>query len=178
MTIIEDVNQKLGKHVEKNTYWNENNIKVIRNKLPFGDYCAIPKIVIDTKRNVDEIAYDISADHIRFKDSLILAKQCGSRFIVLIENDKHINCVEDVAGWINPRLVEWYKLRELKNQGKPIRKRISKYPPIDGKRLCEAMKTLAERYNVEWMFCRPSEAGKIVIELLTKENENGVPKLD
>ena len=43
MVIIEDTGQKLGKHEIKNNYFKEHNIKVIRNKLPVGDYQRLDK---------------------------------------------------------------------------------------------------------------------------------------
>lgn len=168
MTLIEDVNNKIGKHTEKNKYWESNGIQVIRNVLPYGDYCLPPEIVIDTKRNIDEIAMDISADHDRFVKSLVLAKESGSRFIVLIENDVGCYCVDDVSRWENPRLTEWYKLRAMQKSGKKVYKRVSSRPPISGKQLCKAMKTIAEKYGVTWEFCSPCEAGARVVEILTR----------
>ena len=152
MAIIEDVNNKLGQHVAKNEYWAVTGTKVVRCKLPYGDYCFTPPIVVDTKRDVDELAQNIGGDHVRFKNACILARECGSRLVILVENDLGIETVDDLESWTNPRA--WA------NKKKGLKE------PIDGPRLAKACRTMTERYGVEFEFCAPDESGKRVIDIL------------
>jgi hypothetical protein len=39
-------------------------------------------------------------------------------------------------------------------------------PPTTGQTLSKAMKTMQEKYEVEFMFCSRGDAGKKIIELL------------
>ena len=152
MAIIEDVNNKKGQHVVKNEYWAGSGTKVVRCHLPFGDYCIVPPVIVDTKRNIDELAQNIGSDHVRFKNACILARDCGSRLVILTENDLGIRTLGDLESWANPRAWE--------NRKKGLRE------PIDGKRLAAACRTMNERYGVEFAFCAPDEAGREVLDIL------------
>lgn len=166
MTIIEDVNNKLGKHTVKNDYWKENGTLVIRNGLPFGDYCIMPSIVVDTKQNIQEIYMDLISDHVRFKNSCILAKECGSKFVILIENTDGITCIEEVQNWDNPRLKEWYKIKAAHDKGKMLYKKIPNKAPATSLVLMKTMQTMQERYDVIFDFCTPEESAQKVLDIL------------
>lgn len=153
MNIIEDTRQQEGKHELKNDYFKCSSIKVVRCKLPVGDYALFPKVSIDTKKDMDEIAANISgAQHVRFREECKLAQSMGCKLIILVENMLGIKSIEDVERWENPR-----RLRNPKS--------------IDGARLRKAMNTMNERYGVEFMFCEPSEAGQIIERILSGYEE-------
>lgn len=150
MTIIEDSRQQAGKHEPKHKRWAELNIPLIRCKLPFGDYALPPKITVDTKASMQEIAQNIGGtrdEHQRFIRELIGARDAGIKLYVLIETDESIRSIEDVANWYNPRL-------EFSPQA------------IQGPRLAKAMRTIEERYGCTFLFCRPEEAADMIIDLL------------
>ena len=147
LTIIEDTAQKKGEHEIKHSHFEQMGVHIIRNKLPYGDYILSPSISVDTKRNMEEIANNISKDHVRFKNECIKAREAGCKLIILIENTYGIKSIDDVHTWINPDLV---------------------YRPkaITGQRLEKAMKTMTERYGVEFKFCTPEDSAKMIIKLL------------
>lgn len=89
-------------------------------------------------------------EHQRFKNECIKARDCGGKLIILVENTDGITCVDEVHNWINPELV--YRPRA-----------------ITGARLEKAMKTMTERYGVQFEFCTPEQSAKRIMELL----ENG-----
>lgn len=155
MYFIEDSRQQAGKHEAKHDYWNLNGHKVLRCKLPFGDYAPPPKVAVDTKENMSEIAGNIgnAKDHKRFREELKLAQMYGCHLIILVENDEGIRCIEDVQHWQNPR-------------------RFISPNAIDGNRLYKSMVTMSERYGVEFRFCSPEDSGRIVVEIL-EGYENG-----
>lgn len=153
MYIIEDTRQKKGKHEKKREWWTENKVSVVRSKIPFGDYISPPKIAVDTKENMSEIAYNLSntKNHIRIKNEMMLARDCGCKLIFLIENEDNIKKLEDVISWKNPRRFESSKA-------------------IKGEQLYKTMKTMSGRYGCEFQFCTPSESGERIIEILRKDD--------
>lgn len=150
MNIIEDTGQKVGQHIIKNDYFKQNGITVIRNKLPFGDYALPPRVAVDTKKDMDEIAGNMcgsTKEHIRFKNECIRAKEAGCKLYFLVENEVGIDSIDKVREWINPRSV---------------------YSPdcVQGERLERAMKTMQERYGCTFLFCKPEDSAEIIINLL------------
>lgn len=149
MYFIEDTRQKTTEHITKNDYWKASGHKVMRCKLPFGDYAPPPSISVDTKKNMEEIANNIGVaqDHKRFRDELKAAQMYGCHLVILIENELGIRSIEDVKSWVNPRL---------------------KFSPkaITGERLAKSLATMQERYDCEFQFCAPDEAGQRVVEIL------------
>lgn len=147
MTIIEDTRQKKDMHTIKHDGFEQMGVTLTRCKLPYGDYALPPRVSVDTKADLDEIAQNIGTDHKRFKDECIAARDAGCQLIILVENTLGITCVDEVHKWINPELV---------------------YHPrvINGDRLEKAMKTMSARYGVRFEFCRPEEAAQRIIQLL------------
>lgn len=151
MVIIEDTRQQSGKHDIKHNWFMTHDISLIRSKLPFGDYAPVPKISIDTKRNMDEIAGNIcGAEHKRFINECKAAKAAGCQLIILIENEDGISDISQVHTWINPRSVYSDKC-------------------VQGARLQKAMETIQERYGVSFQFCNPEESAQRIMELLNEQ---------
>ena len=148
MTIQEDTRQKVGEHEIKHQWFSENGVGIVRCKLPFGDYAPIPPVSIDTKRNMDEIAQNICGkEHRRFINECKAARAAGCALIILVENDLGITDLSQVHTWINPRSIYSDKC-------------------VQGDRLQKAMETISERYGVRFMFCRPEESAKIILETI------------
>lgn len=157
MWIIEDTRQQKDQHEIKHKSFDDAGINLIRCKLPFGDYSMPPKVAIDTKKGIEEIAGNIcgsSKEHQRFKRECVRARDAGCKLIFLIENDIGIKSIDQVHTWKNPRTV-FYK------------------DCVQGDRLEKAMKTMSERYGCLFLFCDYSETGTKIIELLRYyENEH------
>lgn len=147
MYIVEDTRQKSGMHDIKHSHFDEMGVRLIRCKLPFGDYAYVPPISIDTKQNMLEIAHNIGTDHKRFKNECVAARDANCQLIILVENEEGIKSIDDVHKWINPDLI--YRPKS-----------------ITGERLEKAMRTMGERYGVRFEFCTPNESAKRIIELL------------
>lgn len=151
MRLIEDTGQKIGQHEIKNEYWRKLGTQVIRCKLPFGDYVRIPEIAVDTKRDIYEIAQNIDQDHERFRRLCINARDYGCQLVILIENTDGVRTLEDLTRWRESNT--HFKMRGGERR-------------IFGSRLARAMKTMSERYGVQFEFCTPNEAGRRVLEIL------------
>lgn len=147
-TITEDTRQQKGMHDLKHEFFQKMGVKVVRSKLPFGDYAPVPPVSIDTKRDMDEIASNIcGSEHKRFINECKAARDAGCQLIILVENRCGINSICDVHKWVNPRIIYSEKC-------------------VQGDRLQKAMETISERYGVEFRFCTPEDAGRIILEIM------------
>lgn len=164
MVIIEDSRQKKDKHTLKHQYFGENNIKVLRSKLPFGDYMSNPSdgTCIDTKMDIYELAMDIDQDHERFRNELIGAREYGFKLIILTENTNNVHSVMDLGGW--DESLEHFEMRRLKSRNPHTRR-------ISGVRLARACVTMEKRYGAKFLFCTPEESGQRIVELLEGVHE-------
>lgn len=150
MYIQEDTRQKEDKHNIKHDCFANMSVSLVRCKLPFGDYAPIPPVSIDTKENMDEIANNICGkEHKRFINECKNAKEAGCKLYILVENTLGITDLSQVHIWNNPRAI---------------------YSPncVQGPRLQKAMETISERYGVTFMFCEPTDAAKIIMEIIRK----------
>lgn len=150
MIIIEDTRQQAGKHETKHKIFAEMGVKLLRSKLPFGDYAPVPPISIDTKKDMEEIAGNICGKaHKRFINECKSARSAGCALVILVENVEGITDLSQVHTWVNPRSVISPKC-------------------VQGARLQKAMETISERYGVRFMFCHPDDSAKIIMEILSK----------
>lgn len=195
LLLIEDKGQKEGQHILKNRYFENNEIEVLRAPLPVGDYIIADDkvsdvihrkakrnmevkkmdflgtyaVAVDTKKDMQEIIGNICGkSHPRFRDECILAQNNGIKLYVLIENADGVKSVEDVFKWRNPRLERYNRIKYMQSCGKWLNASIPITPPTSGKTLAKSMLTMQLKYGVEFVFCRPEEAGKKIIELLRK----------
>ena len=195
MLIIEDKGQKEGLHILKNRYFKSHDMEVLRAPLPVGDYIiATDKVAdvirrksarkmelkkmdflgtydvsVDTKKDMQEIAGNICGRaHPRFRDECILAQNNGIKLYVLIENTDKVYSVT----WHNPRVDRYNNIAYMHTLGKLLNVPLPKTKPTSGKVLAKAMLTMQLKYGVEFVFCRPEDAGAKVIELLGG-SENG-----
>lgn len=152
MTIIEDTRQQSEKHRLKRRYFAEHHIKVVRSKLPVGDYANLKdlSVIVDTKKDIQEIAANVTGGHRRFTAECDLAAECGIRLIVLIENREGIGSVGELCRWKNER---------------------QRWSPkaLSGKTLSKILKEMEYRHGVTFDFCRPEDAGKKILEWLSGE---------
>ena len=153
--IIEcDTRQQKEKHITD--YFDEMGVKYIRNKLYCGDYKRVdsPKVIIDTKKDLVEIAGNLcrTLEHNRIKKEIAKACDIGcERFIFLIA-DNQIDHVTEVHNW---------KV--------PTRRDGSLYTKVRPEILQKIMETMQEKYGVEFMFCKKKDMGKKIVEILSAE---------
>lgn len=127
---------------------------------------------VDTKKSLVEVAGCLcnAKNHARIKDDLILAKKNGIHIVWLIENTENVFCLDDLFKK-GQALVSEYGWKKTKYG--------EKWLPIHKSRVkcCVLAKTLytmehnKEDYDIEFMFCKPQDAGKRIIELLTNERK-------
>lgn len=191
MVILEDMNNKPGKHEIKHSYFVRNGIYVIRQRLPVGDYIlandkvqdvldrkakrGIPvkmmdllgtyDAAVDSKNSIQELVGDICGkSHERFRDECILAQNNGIKLFVLVENAEEVVSprngiinmpiyqLSDLHKWVNPRL---FKGARTATRGITLQK---------------ACYTMQKKYDCEFLFCRPDQAGEAIVGLLGGKN--------
>jgi ribosome-associated protein len=152
MTLIEDTRQQSGKHTLKQEYFEQNGIKVVRSKLPVGDYANIKNlsVVVDTKKDIQEVIANVTQQHKRFIAECELAKESGIKLIILVENEDGVTKINDLYRWWNPR---------------------TRFSPraTSGRTLAKILTGIEYRHGVTFRFCRPEEAGRVILELLPEE---------
>lgn len=146
MHIIVDSRERKYDHVTN--YFDKEGVKWVRSKLICGDYQnpLKPTIIVDRKKDLQEVAGNVTKDHARFVRELELAKELGYRLIVLVE-EPNITTLANVCSWYNFR-------------------RRTNPKAINGKTLYKIMRTMSEKYGFEWQFCKKADCGKRIVELL------------
>lgn len=147
-------------------HFDSTGVGYIRSKLYVGDYCDIdnPRLVIDRKKNLQELIGNVTQQHERFKAELLRAKENGFKLIILCENGEDIETLEDIIFWHNPRLdqSEWRY-----EDGHPVRKQL--YPrATTGEQLYKSLVTIRDKYDVEFQFCDKRNTGFKIIEILER----------
>ncbi len=143
-------------------------IDYIRSKLWVGDYMNIdnPRLVIDRKKDLQELVGNVTSQHERFTKELKRAMDKGIKIVILCEHGADIQSLTDVYFWDNPRLhiMDW----SVKD-GKPCK--VPKYPKATkGESLYKSLKTIDEKYNVTFRFCEKHETGYNIMKILEEGN--------
>lgn len=148
MVIQIDSREQKFDHITR--YFDEQGIKWVKSKCVVGDYVNLknPMVVIDRKKDLQEVAGNVCQQHDRFVRELELAKELGYRLIVLVEEPTITSL---------PNVCSWYNFRRRNNP-----------KAITGKTLYKIMSTMSAKYGVEWQFCKKHECGKRIIEILTE----------
>ena len=139
-------------------------VQYFRSKMYVGDYQSLdnPRLVIDRKKDLQEICGNVCQQHERFKAELLRAKEQGIKLIILCEHGADIKSLEDVFFWQNPRK---YQILWKTVNGKRVKDVISA-KAVDGNQLYKSLCTIRDRYGVSFIFCTKEETGQKIIEIL------------
>lgn len=171
-TIICDSREQKWSHVQR--HLDKCGIRWLRSKLPVGDYGRMDNlsVVVDRKASLSEVEGNLIQQHDRFRREAERAKENGIRLIVLVE-EAGPKTLDDVRFWINPRRTRWQKIDQAHAQGRMLSIQISPKPPVDGEQLEKIMRTMAEKYGIEWRFCPHQAAGAEILKLLGVDVDEG-----
>lgn len=139
-------------------------VQYFRSKMYVGDYQSLdnPRLVIDRKKDLQEICGNVCQQHERFKAELLRAKEQGIKLVILCEHGADIKCLEDVYFWQNPRK---YQIRWKTVNSKRVKDVISA-KAVDGNQLYKSLCTIRDRYGASFIFCTKEETGQKIIEIL------------
>lgn len=167
MTIQVDTREHKGEVERIEKQFDAIGVKHFRSKLFCGDYQSLDngRLVVDRKKDLQEMIGNVTTQHERFRKELIRANQAGIRIIVLCEHGNGIRSLDDVAGWHNPRLdIKKFDVVD----GRPCK--VAAYPnATTGERLAKTLRSISETYDVQFLFCEPSETGETIVRLLGGE---------
>ena len=151
LVILEDTRNKPNKNKHIRDQLESLGYKVERSKIYCGDYtwATNQSICVDTKQDLQEVVGNVIQQHDRFRSECIRAKEAGIKLIILITEPK-VTCLSDVFSWWNPRL------------------RYSK-KATTGRQLGKILYSMKEKYEVDFQFCKKSEVGKRIVEVLGGE---------
>jgi hypothetical protein len=171
MIIQMDTREQKGKKDHILSFFENECIKVVRSKLFVGDWTRLDKqdVCIDTKQGLGEVYCNVVQQHTRFRDECLRARQNGIKLVILVE-EAGIRCLDDVCLWKNPRRKKWYDLDQQHQLGKKLSIRQPPKPPLGSDQLQSIMKTIGERYGIEWQFTPKAECGKRIVEILGGKN--------
>mgnify|MGYP002622091925 CR=1 FL=1 len=141
-------------------------VRYFRSKLFVGDYCAVdnPRVVVDRKKDLQELCGNVTQQHERFRAELVRAKENGFQIIILVEHGADIKSLEDVFFWRNPRKhrVYWKTIN-----GKKVRC-VASEKAVDGVQLYKSLCTIQDRYGVQFEFCTKNDTGRRIMQILTE----------
>lgn len=199
MIIIEDSNNKVGRHNLKNAWWLSNGYEVVRYRLPVADYVilndkiqdvldrkakrGIPvkmmdfmgcyDVACDSKNSILELCTDLQTEHQRFKDSLILAQNNGIKLYIVVENK---------GTYLDSRKTIWnedvHSIKDLFKWKNPrafiFRRGKQLYPNCaKGAWLAKCCMTMEAKYGCKFVFCLPEDSARIITEILEGRYEQG-----
>ncbi len=171
MTIQVDTREHAKEWERIQRQFDEAGIKYFRSKLYVGDYQSLdnPRLVIDRKKDLQELWGNVTQQHERFKAELIRAMRAGIQMVILVEHGIDINCLEDVWFFFQPEMKRWrWKTVKMNDENKKVREPYIQ-KPINGKQLYKSLCTIRDRYNVDFVFCQESETGQMIAEILSND---------
>ena len=169
--IIEDSRNKINHHDNKNQFFQENGIMVLRSKLPFGDYALMDNmsISVDTKESFLEIENNLTKQHTRFRNEIKNANNFGIGIVILIEEEIQYKNLDDVAArykiplWKSTSYQMVNGKKELKHRkGQPM-------GVFNVETIIKAMKTMQEKYAVIFAFTTKEKCGEAIIDILVNK---------
>lgn len=168
MTIQVDTREHAKEWERIQCQFDEAGIKYFRSKLYVGDYQSLdnPRLVIDRKKDLQELCGNVCQQHERFKAELIRAREHGIKIIILCEHGGEIRSMEDVYFWENPRR---HQIRWKTVDGKRVKTVLSE-KAVDGNQLYKSLRTIRDRYNVDFVFSQESETGRKIAEILSNDS--------
>lgn len=139
-------------------------VKTIVSKLYVGDYQSLDngRLVIDRKKDLQELCGNVCQQHERFRAELLRAQEAGIQIIILCEHGPDINNLQDVYFWQNPRKHE-VKCKTV--NGRKI-KTVESSKAVDGEQLYKSLITMRDKYGVRFEFCTKDITGQRIKELL------------
>lgn len=138
------------------SYFEANGIEYDVSKLYIGDYIRYddPRLVIDRKQNIAELAKNCTSDHERFRRELERVKKAGARLVVLVEQNRYkdrdewveVRSISDLMCWSSPHTV------------------------VTGEKVYRVLASWCAKYPISVEFCDKRSTGRIIAETLCKSN--------
>ena len=166
--LLKDTREKIGKKLEIDDYFEKHNVKVMRSKLPFGDYAIINKmnVVVDTKKDAMELFGDLTKQHTRFRKEIQGANDFNIGLVILIEEEDYYADLDTFKNWY--RVPRWKSDGWKTVNGKRYKthSKGEQMTKVDIDAIVKAMKTMEEKYAVIFKFTTKERCGEDIINIL------------
>jgi len=128
------------------------DVETVSTKLLIGDYMDFqtPKVCVDRKRNIAELAKNCTADHERFRRELERAQKANTTLVVLVEQNRY----KDRDRWIHCESVEDLMLWE------------SPHTTIRGEKVYRVLRSWMAKYPLRVEFCDKRSTGRRIYEII------------
>ncbi len=186
MTIIEDTRQQAKKHELKHKFFADNQIKVVRCKLPVGDYIRFNGLPEELKEKVlqadaiyaiggtpkPKLRKYINDKLLEYASISIDTKKDIQEIIGNVTKDHKRFIAEcDLAAESDIKLIILIEnndnVKRINDLYKWYNMRLKHSPKATtGRMLAKILTGIEYRHNVKFEFCTPNESGKRIIELL------------
>lgn len=134
----------------------------MRRKLDTGDYWADgSRYLVDTKKDVQELAGNVGRDHDRFVRELDRATADGKVLIILVEEHPEYERPELLETWVSGVCRRCRRCDPLRDSCKAKRRK-----PMNGPQLRKILDALHERHGARFMFCDKGRTAEIVCGIL------------
>lgn len=165
MTIQADTREHAKEWERIRRQFDRLGVDYIRSKLWVGDYMSLdnPRLVIDRKKDLQELIGNVTQQHERFRRELVRAQDKNISLVILCEHGEDIKSLIDIYFWDNPRLkiTEWST-----RNGRPCK--VQKYPKATtGEALYRSLKTIESKYGVTFHFCNKNNTGYEIMRILS-----------
>ena len=132
------------------------DVETVSTKLLIGDYMDFqtPKVCVDRKRNIAELAKNCTADHERFRRELQRAQKANTTLVVLVEQNRY----KDGDRWIHCESVEDLMLWE------------SPHTTIRGEKVYRVLRSWMAKYPLRVEFCDKRSTGRRIYEIIYEED--------
>lgn len=135
---------------------------VERRKLDTGDYWAEgSRYLIDTKKDVQELAGNVGRDHDRFVRELDRATADGKVLVILVEEHPEYQIPEILETWVSRVCRRCRRCDPLRDKCVAKRRK-----PMNGPQLRKILDALHERHGARFMFCDKGRTAEIVCGIL------------
>ena len=128
------------------------DVETVSTKLLIGDYMDFqtPKVCVDRKRNIAELAKNCTADHERFRRELERAQKANTTLVVLVEQNRY----KDRDRWIHCESIEDLMLWE------------SPHTTIRGEKVYRVLRSWMAKYPLRVEFCDKRNTGRRIYEII------------
>lgn len=152
--IIVDTREKLHAIAGILGYFERNGIQYEKRKLDYGDYMLQdgPKISIDRKQNIAELAKNCTIESERFRREIDRAASDGAELVILVEQNRYSDRGEIVTVRDISDLIRWS----------------SPYTTIRGEKVFRVLNSWTKKFPISVEFCSKRSTGRIITEILLK----------
>ena len=157
MFIVEDTRQQAGRHEAKHKAWAAHGDTITRCALPCGDYALFPRVSVDSKASMQEIAQNIGGttkEHERFRRELERARQAGAKLYILVEQNHYSSNKERSKVEKPIDLIRWQ----------------SPYSVVRGEKIFRVLVGWMREFPLEVIFCDRRQTGRKIVQIIYGED--------